>query len=301
MYASRAAGAAVLLMMHASLAQAQVGRAMHDREQRIELSIFGGGTAYTDFHRTVLSSAAGPPGSPGVPGSGSGTRTRRLTAETAPSLGVGVGYWVNPHWGIRLHGAVAPSRFHVISGSARTDPRLEAAADSTVMAPLRIWTADAAILFRLPFELAGVVPYGVIGAGMLEYRTRAGEGAHVPPEAAGGIGNGSHSQPVGLLGGGAAVPLAWRRTLLSFELSTHIGRPATRAADGAAAGAGEGSGAGSFREGMEDPPLTSQVRLLVGLTIPLFANRVQVGSPAPPGPAAPPSPGPPTTPTPPLQ
>jgi hypothetical protein len=283
----RTLGIAMLVACCApALADAQRTRPLPERMQRLELTLFGGGTAYTDIHRTMLApasvSAAGEPAPPGAP------QLRRVSAETAPTFGAALGYWVTRDWGVRLHAALAPSRFHVVSGAPREDRRLDASADSGRLAPLMIWTADAALLFRLPLGLDGVLPYGLAGAGTLEYRARPADPDEIPPEAAAGIGTGAYGQLVGVLGLGAAVPVSWRNSLLSFELTTHFGRPPGRASDAAlAAGAMPDrrvpDGDVIAEHGPGDPSLTSQVRFLVGLTVPLFGDRMRAGGPpAPP-------------------
>jgi hypothetical protein len=253
-------GCCMMLAAGPIAAQQQDDRAF--RPGTLHVSLLAGGSAYSDLHRSTGAGAldaAGP---------------QRLSAATTGTIGFHIGYWFTPHWGVRAHGAFAPSRFDRIpSSGAQPGTAQYGESDATPLAPLQIWTWDVGIAYRLPVNFGGIAPYGVIGAGALDYRAADGADVHVPAETRTGFGNGGYRQLVGLIGAGVFVPLAWRGTLLTFEVTSHVGRTPPRPAIADGAGSGDAGAA-------DDPLLNTQVRFLIGATVPLATRRAPAaGSP----------------------
>ena len=78
-----------------------------------------------------------------------------------------------------------------------------------------------------------------------------GKAEALPPEARADFASGARTRPAVVVGVGAVVPLQREGLLLTFELTNHIVRSPLTGPDGGAEGT------------------TSNVRLLVGLTLPL--------------------------------
>jgi hypothetical protein len=194
---------------------------------------------------------------------------RRLTAETSGVVGVSAGYWFNPFWGLRAQAAVAPSRLEIDVSQRETH---DIPADVSVTGPsrfgaFRVWTYDAQLLFRAPVTPRGrVAVYGVVGGGLIKYDVSVDDG--LPPEAIPAFADGEGTtQPVGVLGIGALVPLHRDNLAFSFELSDHVTRTPVRDAaesmslsdDRVQVTTGDEAGPPRVR-------MVNHVRMLVGLT-----------------------------------
>jgi len=174
------------------------------------------------------------------------TGDERLTARTAMAVAGALGYWPRRGWGVRLHGGWAPTRFE----RERRGGNEPGTPPDARGANLSVWMADLDLLIRLPIGLGRVEPYGVVGGGVVRYV--ADESAALPSEARGDFAAGTSTRGALVLGAGALIPMQRRDLLLTFEVTDHVVRSPVRGPTGQAAS------------------VTSNVRLLVGLTLPLF-------------------------------
>jgi len=248
----------VLALGTAAPAAAQVSAEHLFRRGTMALTIAAGGAAFTAFQRATEQ-----------PDTGSISFQRRLSAGTSAAVGADLIWWAGRAWGVRAHASYMPSRFAVRHDRQGEDwlrttsrsPQLPA------YSPLRIWAADLSLLLRPPFTLGRVAPYGIVGAGLVSYRPASVRA--LPPEAAVAFGHGPRTSAAAVAGVGAAVPLQKGDMLLSFALTDHITR--TPVAEPAAAMAYRDQRNRTSLHPSETAPvrLTSNVRLLLGLTIPL--------------------------------
>jgi hypothetical protein len=225
-----------------------------------------GGIAFTDFQRSTARSPADPE---------LGDFQRRVSAQTTVTAGIGLTYWIRDGWGLRAGAAYAPSGF-----SVRNDARAQQVLDARTGdvreadASLAMWFADAALVFRLPASVGRVVPYGIAGGGIVEYR--AGSNAELPPEARARFGGGRWRSAAAVFGVGAAFPLDRGGMLMSFELKNHVTR--TPLDDDGRGEWFEFAGAPVQIErdperGTDGIGLASNLRLTVGLSVPLRRAR----------------------------
>jgi hypothetical protein len=226
------------------------------------LTVEAGGSAFTDFQRAL----AQPTGA----GTGAGMPDfrRRVSAHTTATLGANVTRWVGNVWGVRAAASWAPTRFTVWNedDAQRTFDELNGY-ESADYARLNAWTAGAAIVFRLPFALGRVVPYGIAGGGIVRY-DRADD-ADVPPEARRRFDDGGWSGAAAFFGVGSAIPLQRNNLMLNFELTNHLSR--TPLDDEGLGEAFEISGvplrlAADPARGGDGIDLANKIRLTVGLT-----------------------------------
>jgi hypothetical protein len=222
-----------------------------------------GGAAFTDFQRATATAEENDPEL--------GTFQRRVSARTTATAGGSLTYWVLDGWGIRGSLSWAPSGFAVWNEDRAQrvlDERQEGERES--FAHLGVWFADVSALFRLPVRLGTVVPYGMAGAGVVEYR--AGDRDALPPEAQDPFADGRVRSGALVLGIGAMVLLQQHDLLLNFELTGHI--TPTPLSD---EGVGEWFEIGGVPVQLRQDPLrgtdgiglTNNLRLTVGLTLPL--------------------------------
>lgn len=249
-----------------SAAAAQVSAEPWFRGGTFMLTFEAGGAAFSDFDRSEVRPVAGEPAAGGY--------GRRVSARTSGSVGAWASYWIGDGVGIRTGLAWVPSSFDVWNEEAiqrlleAGDP-LDASEQSH--SSLDMWMANVSVLFRFPRSFGRVVPYGIVGGGLIRYRT-SGD-ASLPPEARENFEDGAWETPAALIGLGATIPLQRRNLLLSFELTDHISRtPVSGAAHGEVF---EMSGVQLILDpdgadgSPDDVSLTSHVRLTVGLTLPL--------------------------------
>lgn len=224
-----------------------------------------GGVAFSDFARSRARPVSGT-----VP---LGDFTRRISARTAASVGGWVGWWFRRGVGVRAGASYAPSSFTVWNdeNAQRALDEMGNDAPPPEYASMRVLMANASMMFRFPHSFGRVVPYGIIGGGVVRYA--ASDTAAMPPEARRRFAGGEWVTGALMFGVGATIPLQRRNLLMSFELTNHMAR--TPLADGAAAQVFEMSGipveigsAGSDA-GEEDVSMTNHVRLAIGLTLPL--------------------------------
>ncbi|MEX2280975.1 MAG: hypothetical protein WEE89_00640 [Gemmatimonadota bacterium] len=194
---------------------------------------------------------------------------RRLTAETAGVVGLSAAYWFNPYWGVRTQAAFTPSRLEIAVSQRETH---DIPIDAEVTGPsrygaFRVWTYDANLLFRAPVTPRGrVALYGFVGGGVVKYEVSVEQG--LPPEAVQAFADQeSKTQPVGVLGIGAMVPLHRKSLGLSFELSDHISRtPVQGSPESSIVGVNRVQVTTGEETGPSRVQLINHVRILVGLT-----------------------------------
>jgi hypothetical protein len=157
-----------------------------------------GGAAFTDFQRGTATAGNAYPDL--------ATFQRRLSAQTTATAGGSISYWIVNGWGLRASISFAPSAFAVWNDDAAQHVLDEHMGGERETYPsLSVWYADASILFRMPFTLGNVVPYGIVGGGVVDYR--AGRHLELPPEARDRFSDGRWRTPAAVVGVGAVFPL----------------------------------------------------------------------------------------------
>jgi hypothetical protein len=259
----RAAAAFGMVAALAGPASAQRPSAdRHFDAKVLTLSAWVGGAAYTDFRQ----------GEARIAGSRSpGDSDRRLSAETSVAFSAAAAYWPSSWWGVRVHGSYSPTRFELVPADT-DEPALVPTSGAQRLARLDVWLYDVDILFRAPVVLGRVAPYGVIGAGRVNYRALASAG-EVPAEAVTAFSAGTRAAWAGIVGLGAMIPLDNRDLMLSFEVTDHITRTPI---DGLATGSR--SAADATLELNPDGAdggdgFLNNLRLNVGLTLPIRLAR----------------------------
>lgn len=177
----------------------------------VGVTVFAGGTAFTDFQRT------------NVPETGAIVEThpirapgqRRLTASTSGSLAAALAYWPSSNWGLRVRGTWVPTRFEVIVPETIGDP-----GSTEQYAGVGVWSGEAQVLFRLPTIRHRIMPYGIVGGGVVRYR--ADRSTPLPPEAHGAFAETDPTKAAVSVGVGAMLGLRPRGWALHFELADQI-------------------------------------------------------------------------------
>lgn len=221
----------------------------------VSVSLFGGGIAFSDFRREAEPIASNQP------------LERRLSARTSVLGAAAVTYWLSSRWGVRLHAAYAPSRFELKTADSGTPEEQQRADAAPPLSRVDVWMYDADVVFRIPLGLGRVEPYGILGGGAVDYRLRTAEGEMVPESVAIAFEGKRQRTLAGVIGLGAVVPLERYRLLLNFELTNHIGEtPLNENALSTVAFDPESE------QRVDSVGYTSNVRLMLGLTIPLFGH-----------------------------
>jgi hypothetical protein len=216
------------------------------------VGLAAGGAAFSDFQR-------------GQATAGVTEFDRRLSAQTTVAVSGNVTYWLTRRWGLRAHGSYSPSRF-VLNEAEQASGRVSAEAS---FARLSIFMADVDLLFRVPVLWGRIAPYGLVGAGAVEYRADPATKEPIPAEAERSFRSGSRRRFAGVFGVGARIPLDRHAFHLTFELTNHLTRsPVDVPVEGMTA---EGLFLDPDGWGNEDDGagLTSNVRLMVGVAVPL--------------------------------
>lgn len=232
------------------------------RPGSVAVSLYAGGAAFSPFQRSAVSAAGAP------------EYDRRVSAHTSTALGAEFMWWLSPSWGLRLHGSFLPSRFDVQQDAVEPRSRSLAAGDSTVWRGLNVVLADVSALIRPPFTFGRVAPYAIIGGGVVSYRPR-GSGP-LPPGLESAFGDGARTAFAGVAGIGAAVPLQRDNLILSFAVTDHVTRTPVPAGDEPLLpepAAGTVVEVDAPVEHHDRVSITSNVRLMVGLTVPLRGRR----------------------------
>ncbi|HSJ25298.1 MAG TPA: hypothetical protein VK929_11540 [Longimicrobiales bacterium] len=235
-------------------------------QRSVMLTAEVGGAAFSDFQRALARPA---------PGSAGDERAfrRRVSATTTTTLGTSATWWMSRGWGIRVGGSYTPSRFTVWN-EAEASQQATVQTEEAIWARLDTWTAHAAAVFRFPFTMGRVVPYGIAGGGVVRYSVADDE--ELPPEARYGLAGGRWSGAAALVGVGSAIPLQRNNLLLNFELTGHVSRtPLGHGASGEEFQAGDVAMqlTGDDGSGSDGVGLSSHLRLTVGLTLPLRVGR----------------------------
>lgn len=247
-----------LTLSAVSLAGAQISAEHLFRKGSVAISITAGGAAFSPFQRAIEQ-----------PDTGALRFERRLAAGTTGAVGADVAWWLGRVVGVRAHASYMPSRFAVQRDRAGEEwLRERSVAEQTPSyGRLSVWAADVSALIRPPLTLGRVAPYGILGAGVVSYRPQSSR--RLPPEAEAAFTGGARTSPAAVAGVGALVPLEKGDLLLSFAVTDHITRTPVESGE-----------AGTWRDGPNRSSLypddvkgrvrlTSNVRLMVGLTIPL--------------------------------
>jgi opacity protein-like surface antigen len=222
-----------------------------------------GGAAFTDFQRATARTV----------GTEFGVLDfqRRVSAGSTVTLGGSLTHWLIDGAGLRVNVSYSPTRFSV-HNARDAQRRLDDLGewDQQPYAKLAVWQASTTAIFRMPVRLGRVVPYGMIGGGLVHYRLT--DQTELPPEARRRFDDGTWTAPAAVIGLGAAVPLQRRGLLLNFELTNYI--TPTPLND---EGSGETFELGGVpllldRYAARDSDgiaMTSHLRLTVGVTMPL--------------------------------
>jgi hypothetical protein len=244
-------------------AWAQVSAEPWFRAGTFMFTIEGGGAAFTDFHRSQAR-----PLSDDV---ALGDFRRRVSARTSASAGAWASYWLLNGVAIRAGVAWVPSGFTVWNEErAERAVQPDPGSEPERYASLDIWMANAALVLRVPHSFGRVVPYGLIGGGLVRYTTSDTES--LPPEARPRFEDGQWQTIAGMFGVGAAIPLQRGNVLLSFELTNHVTRAPLAGSNGETFDL-----AGVMMQIDPDPTTaradevgtTSHLRLSFGLTLPV--------------------------------
>jgi hypothetical protein len=225
-----------------------------------------GGAAFSDFQRALARPAPGGP----VTTAGLGDFRRRVSAQTTATLGASAAWWVRDGWAVRIGGTYAPTRFSVWNEPHAQRALDEFTSEEQAYAKLHTWTASATAVFRFPFTVGRLVPYGLAGGGLVGYRLADGE--EVPPEARSRFRGGEWTGPAVVFGVGSAIPLQRYGLMLNFELTNHLSRtPLDEEGWGERFNIGGvpldlASDPGRGREGIG---ITNHLRLTAGLTLPV--------------------------------
>jgi hypothetical protein len=245
---------------HASELRAQVSAEHLFRPGSVALSVYGGGAAFSPFRQGAVR-----------PVDGTLEFQRRVSAHTSPAVGADLQWWLNGRLGVRAHASWLPSRFDVQFDAVGTDyVRRAAGGEEPEWKRLDIFLADISALIRPPLTFGRVAPYAIVGGGVASYRPR-GDGP-LPAGTERAFADGPRTAVAGVLGLGAAIPLQRKDLILSFAVTNHIARSPLADADRGDAGEGPSydlvMGEISADEG-DRAALASNVRLMVGLTVPI--------------------------------
>jgi hypothetical protein len=190
------------------------------------VAVFGGGSAYTDFQRgtvqTVTETQSG--------GLEEREFARRVGAKTAGAFAAAVSYWPSDNWGVRLFAAYSPSRFETLVPEEAI-PLVETsdATEPGSLAGLAITSYEAQGLVRLPTIRNKLMPYGLLGLGVVSYSAEKGQ---LPEEAQSEFETGSRVKPAVRLGVGVRLPMGPAGLGLNFELNDQIAASPLRADGG---------------------------------------------------------------------
>lgn len=189
------------------------------------LGVFAGGAAFTDFQRSTVQTAT-------LSKSGQAMARefpRSVGAETSGALAGTLAYWPGNNWGFRLRGSYMPTRFETIIPQSEAEflnqPR--SSADGEAFRAINITAYDGQVLFRLPTIRHRVMPYGIVGGGVVRYSLRSGS-EPVPDEARTDFEAGAPTRPAVTVGLGAMLGLQRPGWGLHFELMDQMARTPVR-------------------------------------------------------------------------
>jgi len=179
------------------------------------VGVAAGGSAFTDFQRSNFQAQR-----LSANGIEQQEFSRRIGAHTSGSVAGYLAFWPAQSWGLRAYASYTPSRFQEMISSAAAQFSQEPA--GTEMAPLRIVNYQAQALFRLPTIKGRVMPYGIVGGGVVHY-SLSGSGG-VPSEAGDRFDSGSETRGAASFGVGAMLQMRRRGWGLNFELLDNMSR-----------------------------------------------------------------------------
>jgi hypothetical protein len=220
------------------------------RRNVLTLGLGAGGAAFSDFQR-AQAVANGE------------VLDRRISAQTTVSFSGTVTYWIGRYWGVRAHGSYSPSRF------VQRTPGEAMGEEQALYAPLGVFMVDGDVLFRAPIVFGRVAPYGLLGAGLVEYRADPGTDHPLPAEAEETFEGDRQGRFAAVMGVGAVIPLDRRPLHLTFELSNHVTRSPVGAPSTGRVGEGAIIDPDGWRDDDDGSGLTSHVRLMIGVSLPI--------------------------------
>lgn len=192
------------------------------------LGLFAGGAAFTDFQRQTMRAT-------GFSSSGQIEQReipQRLGAVTSGTLAGALAFWPSRNWGLRLRGTYTPSRFETIIGEADArflkEPR---SSDETgSLASLNIFSYDVQAVFRMPTIRNRIMPYGVVGVGLIEYDLKSRD-KPIPADVRGNFENGRERRRAPVIGLGAMLPLRPKGWSTHFELTDQLAKTPVESKD----------------------------------------------------------------------
>ncbi len=256
--------ALLLLLLGHSLALSAAAQTGIRAPRGLSLGVMGGVAAYSDFQRGSVMVTR-----PTAEGVEERELARRVGAKTSTALSGYLSFWPSANWGLRLQGTWAPTRFETLMKESEAEfagvPR--SSEEDARLAGLDVLSADLQLLFRLPTIRNRIMPYGILGGGIMQYR--AAGGAPLPEEAEEEFGQGHRIRPTGVFGAGAMLPLSNRAFRMHFELTNHL--TSTPVQGGSAQAVETTDGTILFAPAAQPPgetrvKLTSTVRFMVGLS-----------------------------------
>lgn len=244
---------AFVLLLLPGVASAQADAQRLFGPHMLSVSVFGGGIAFSDFRREA------------EPVAGDLPLERRLSASTSYLAAGSLTYWLNGRWGARLQASYSPSRFVLRRYEEPVESARAFTGDEGAMSALDVWMYDVDLLFRLPLSLGRVEPYGIAGGGVVDYRLRTADDEVVPEAVTRAFGDDRQRRVAGVIGIGAVIPLERYRLLLNFELTNHLTRTPLSESPLSAKHVDPESD-----DRVDEVGYTSNLRLMLGLTLPLF-------------------------------
>ncbi|HEX6559961.1 MAG TPA: hypothetical protein VF021_10875 [Longimicrobiales bacterium] len=183
--------------------------------QGFSIGVAAGGSAFSDFQRSNFQAQR-------LSASGVEQQefSRRVGAHTSGSVAGYLAFWPAQNWGLRLYGAYTPSRFEEII--SRSAAEFTNAPSADTMAALAVENYQAQALFRLPTIKGRVMPYGIVGGGVMRYTAK--NNGVVPAEAATAFSSGRQTKTAASIGAGAMLQMRRRGWGLNFELIDNISR-----------------------------------------------------------------------------
>lgn len=188
------------------------------------VGIGAGGSAFTDFQRGTVRASR-------VSGGQIEEREfpRRVGAQTAGTLTGTLAYWPGKNWGVRIQGVWSGSRFETLMNPADAQfaGAPESSQDSTRLPSLSIRSYQGQLLFRMPTIHARIMPYGIVGGGVVEYTVGSGD-LPLPPETTEDFNSGYRRVGAATVGLGAMINMRKAGWALNFELTDRVGRTPVR-------------------------------------------------------------------------
>lgn len=216
----------------------------------LTLGLAAGGAAFSDFQRAEAVSR-------------DEVFDRRISAQTSLAFSATATYWISRYWGVRAHGSYAPTRFVLRA------PTEEMGQDQSLYSALGVYMVDGDVLFRAPIVVGRVAPYGLVGAGIVDYRADPGNDDPLPAEAKQTFDGDHQRRFAGVVGIGAVIPLDRQSFHLTFELTNHLTRSPVEPPAGGTVEDNVVIDPDGWRGDDDGSGLTSNVRLMIGVSLPI--------------------------------